>query len=156
MHLRRQFENFGTATKTLVNRLSRGVFREDRRPAEARIRDARGRVVRSIGTPQTFLNPDQVTSLVAMYQTGASVRDVAEHFGVAHTTALAHLKRQSVPMRRRGLPLALVPEAAQLYRDECWTLMEIGLKFGVSAGAVRRAIGRAGVVIGPRGRRPTG
>jgi hypothetical protein len=111
VHLSRQFENFSPAAKTLVRRLARGVYCEDRRPVEPRIRDDRGPLVRSIGKAQTFLGAAQVDELAAMYVVGATVRDVAEHFRVHHTTVLAYLKRRAVPLRRRGLDPADIADA---------------------------------------------
>jgi DNA-directed RNA polymerase specialized sigma24 family protein len=111
-------------------------------------------MVRSIGMAQTLLSPQQVASVVALYEPGVSVSEVASRFDVHHTTVLAHLRRQSIPLRRTGLNRPQVEEATHLYRGG-WTLMEIGLKFGVSQGAVRRALDGTAAIIRPRGRRPS-
>lgn len=87
-----------------------------------------------------------------MYLAGAKAREVAEHFGVHHTTALAHLKRRPIPLRRRGLDPTKTPEAAALY-EQGLTLLEAGRRFGVGQGTVRRALDSSGVPIRPRGRR---
>lgn len=108
--------------------------------------------MRSIEKVQTFLTDEEVDALVAMYEAGATVREVAECFRVHHTTALAHLKRRSIPLRRRGLASTDVPEATALYRQGL-TLLEVGRRFGVSQGAVRRALHSSGVTIRPRGPR---
>lgn len=48
--------------------------------------------------------------------------------------------------------MADTPEAVRLYEGGL-TLVEVGLKFGVSQQAVRRAMAAEGVEIRPRGRR---
>ena len=151
MDLNRQFENFPPATKTLANRLSKGVYRRDRRPAEARIRDDRGPLVRSIGMPQTFLSDAQVDELVAAYRGGADTHEVAEMFGVHYRTAVAHLRRRSIPLRQRGLDDAQQKVACRLYADGL-TLMEVGLRLGVAQSTVGRAVVKAGYPLRPRGR----
>lgn len=74
-----------------------------------------------------------------------------EKFGVYYRTVAAHLGRRSVPLRRRGLIEIQIPEATRLY-ERGMTLMEVGLHFGVSQQAVRRAVAAAGVTIRSRGR----
>lgn len=101
--LSREFSNVSPQAKTLARRLSRGVYRHHRRPAEPRIRDSRGPLVRSIGMAQTFLDADQVDELVAMYVAGKTMREIAEHFRVHCTTVAMHLRRRSVPVRRGKL-----------------------------------------------------
>jgi hypothetical protein len=56
-------------------------------------------------------------------------------------------------MDQTFLSAAQVTEAVQLY-EKGLTLMEVGLHFGVSQGAARRAVAAEGVEIRPRGRRP--
>ena len=102
---------------------------------------------------QTFLSPTQVEELVALYEEGATLVELGKRFGIHRRTAAAHLVRQSVPIRRRGLDERHLAEAVELYVDGL-TLMEVGLRFGVSQQAVRRALARAGVRIRPSGRRP--
>ncbi|MGB2949574.1 MAG: hypothetical protein WBB62_14605 [Rhodococcus sp. (in: high G+C Gram-positive bacteria)] len=98
---------------------------------------------------QTLLSPAQVDELVALYEPGATL---GERFSVHRRTAAAHLVRRSVPIRRRGLDECHLPEAVELYAGGL-TLMEVGLRFGVSQQAVRRALAAKGVEIRPSGRR---
>jgi hypothetical protein len=104
-------------------------------------------------TPATFV-VSAPASVVALYESGVSVSKVASRFDVHHITVLAHLRRQSIPRRRTGLNRPQAEEATHLYRGG-WTLTEIGLKFGVSQGAVRRALEGTAAIIRPRGRRPS-
>lgn len=152
-HLRREFENFSPALKTVASRLSRGAYKRSERPLEPSITDDRGRLIRSVGKTQTFLSATQVDELVALYGEGLSIAEVSRKFGIYTRTAAAHLVRRSVPLRQRGLAAADTPEAVRLYESGL-TLMEVGLQFGVSQQAVRRAVAAEGIEIRPRGRRP--
>ena len=49
------FGNSASRTKTLVNRLNRGVYEVSRRPESTALRDDRGSVVGTVETAQTFL-----------------------------------------------------------------------------------------------------
>lgn len=152
VHLRREFENFSPALKTVASRLSRGAYKRSERPLEPSITDDRGRIVRSVGKTQTFLSPAQVDELVALYGEGLSIAELSRKFGIYTRTAAAHLVRRSVPLRQRGLAPEHTPEAVQLYESGL-PLVEVGLRFGVSQQAVRRAVAAEGVEIRPRGRR---
>lgn len=59
---------------------------------------------------------------------------------------------EQIPIRRRGLDESDVTEAVELYEGGS-TLIEVGLRFGVSQQAVRRALDVEGVTIRPGGRR---
>ena len=113
--LRREFENPGSALKTVALRRSRGVYKRDRRPSEPTVVDSRGRMVRAVGMAQTFLKPEQVDELVALYQQGWTLVKLAERFGIHKRTAAAHLVRRSVPLRGKGLGEEDRAEAVQLY-----------------------------------------
>src|SRR5699024_8686143 len=148
--LRREFENIGPALKTVASRWSRGSYRKSKRPVEPPVVDARGRLVRSVGMAQTFLKPEQVDELVALYRQGWTLVRLAERFGIHKRTAAAHLVRRSVPIRGKGLAEEDRAEAARLYEDGA-TLLDLGLRFGVSQQAVRRALVTLGVKIRPSG-----
>ncbi|MEZ4588673.1 MAG: hypothetical protein R2909_20035 [Gemmatimonadales bacterium] len=107
-------------------------------------------MVRSVGIPQTFLTAAQVAKLVAAYGEGLTLAELGERFGIHHRTARAHLARQKVPLRTRGLDAKHVPEAVRLYEGGT-SLMEIGLRFGASQNAVRRALAAQDVTIRSRG-----
>lgn len=150
--LRREFENIGQALKTVVSRWSRGAYKKSKRPVEPPVVDSRGRLVRSVGMAQTFLKPEQVDELVALYQQGWTLVKLAERFGIHKRTAAAHLVRRSVPLRGKGLAEADRAEAVQLYEGGA-TLLEVGLRFGVSEQTIRRALVVEGVTIRQSGRR---
>ncbi len=93
---------------------------------------------------QTLLTDAQVAELVAAYVAGADTSELSERFRIHRRTVVAHLVRQSVPLRRRGLASEHVTEAVQLYQSGS-SLSDIGLRFGASAGTVRRVLIAHGV-----------
>ena len=96
------FGNSAPKTKTLVNRLDRGVYEVSRRPQNTAPKDDRGPVVRTVETAQTFLTASEVDALVGDYLAGMSVKALAERYGIHRATVFAHLRRRNVPSRRQG------------------------------------------------------
>lgn len=101
-------------TKTLVNRLNRGVYEVSRRPESTAPRDDRGPVVRTVETAQTFLAAAEVDALVGDYLAGMGVKALAERYGTHRATVFSHLSRRNVPSRRPGLGLDEKVEAVRL------------------------------------------
>ncbi len=99
------FGNSAPKTKTLVNRLDRGVYEVSRRPQNTAPKDDRGPVVRTVETAQTFLTASEVDALVGDYLAGMSVKTLAERYGIHRATVFSHLRRRNVPSRRPGLGL---------------------------------------------------
>lgn len=81
--LRDTFCNIPQRAQTLVTRWKRGVYRDQRRAAEARISAARGPLVRRIETAQTFLAAAEIDNLIGDYLGGASINDLAQQYGHA-------------------------------------------------------------------------
>lgn len=50
------------------------------------------------------LNKFQGEEAVALYQSGNSIRKIAEQFCVSHMTIKRVLKKQGIPLRRAGRP----------------------------------------------------
>ena len=98
----------------------------------------------AVGKVQTFLTPAQIEALVASYRAGASTTELSKTFGIHRRTVVAHLHRQSVPLRRDGLPAKHAKTAARLY-CEGWSLAQIGTKFGTTANTVRVVLLAQGV-----------
>jgi hypothetical protein len=92
-----------------------------------------------------------VSELVAAYQAGSTVTDLARKFSVQRETVYDTLKRQGVPLRKIGLSPEEVTEAAALY-SEGWPLARIGEKLDVAGNTVGNALRKADVVL----RRPGG
>ena len=108
--------------------------------------------MRSIGKAQTFLTEAQIDQVVALYEDGMSMEDIAQKFRAHRRTIAAHLIRRGKPLGRyRRVQPGDVAEAAELYKGGM-TLAELGRRFGVSQSAVKTAVTSAGVSIRPRGR----
>jgi hypothetical protein len=71
------------------------------------------------------LDSDQVQQLIAGYQSGATVYELGERFGIERRTVSSILHRSGVPMRRRGLSPEQVDEAIHLYKLG-WSLARVG------------------------------
>lgn len=124
-----------------------------RRSREAQINDSRGPNVRELRNLQTLPSPEQVASLVAEYEQGVPVRELADRCNVHRTTVTEHARRHGLVLHRRSLDEDERVKAAGLYEDGL-TMSEIAERFGVSTGATRTALVSEGVAIrrrGPRG-----
>lgn len=139
------FGNSAPKTKTLVNRLLRGVYKVSARPQSSALRDDRGPVVRTVETAQTFLTASEVDQLVGDYLAGMSVKSLAERYGIHRATVFSHLRRRNVPSRRPGLCLDEKAEAVRLARAGV-SMRAISRRMGVDRKAVRAALVEAGVI----------
>lgn len=101
--------------------------------------------MRTVETVQTFLTASEVDHLVADYEAGAGVQDLAEKYGIHRGTVFAHLRRREVPRRRPGLSDHEQAEAVHLSRGGM-SMRAIGRQMGVDRKAVRVALVGAGVV----------
>ena len=140
------FGNSAPKTKTLVNRLDRGVYEVSRRPQDTAPKDDRGPVVRTVETAQTFLTAAEVDALVGDYLAGMSVKALAERYGIHRATVFAHLRRRNVPSRRPGLGIDEKAEAVRLARAGV-SMRAIGRRMGVDRKAVRAALVEAGLIV---------
>jgi lambda repressor-like predicted transcriptional regulator len=95
------------------------------------------------------LKPGEIARLVAGHQTGATVRELAGQFGIHRKTVSAHLRREGVTIRPRGLQPSEVDEAARLY-GQGWSTVGLGKTFGVSSHTIGAALRAAGVAIRTR------
>lgn len=98
---------------------------------------------------QHWLEPDEIAELVATYQAGATIDELAARFAVHRTTVMGHLGRSGVTRRQRGLAPEQVEEAARFYLGG-WSLARVGDHFQVGAETVRRNLMSAGCTIRPR------
>jgi DNA invertase Pin-like site-specific DNA recombinase len=95
-------------------------------------------------TPQP-LDPDQVSELVAAFEAGVEVKQLATVYGINRSTVQDHLKRRGVRRRRRKLNGAAIEKIVGLYLQG-WTIEAIGPELRVGASTVRRALlNRTGV-----------
>ncbi len=111
-----------------------------------------GGSARRPGPPvQRRLTPSDLEAVVARYQSGRSLNDLATEFGVHHRTVADHLKRLGIARRVNlaKLNAADVKRAASRYRAGA-SLATVGMALNVDASTVQRAFKRAGVPIRPR------
>lgn len=67
---------------------------------------------------QTFLTPSEIDQLVADYEAGSGVQELAEKYGIRRATVFAHLQRRGVPRRRPGLNKQEQAKAVRLSRED--------------------------------------
>jgi DNA-directed RNA polymerase specialized sigma24 family protein len=98
---------------------------------------------------QRRLLADEAEALVAAYDAGTSINELAATYGIHRTTVVDHLDRAGVS--RRPTPLAEVDIDAlvQLYAQG-WSLAKIARQFGVQPTSVYYRLVRAGVAMRPR------
>ncbi len=105
--------------------------------------------VSSLRQAQTRLTVAQTKELLAQYQQGVPVKELAAQFRIARQTVTEIYRRAGLEPRRRGLSFAQVRLAAKLYNDGA-SLATVGKKFNVNAETVRLALRAVGVQIRPR------
>ena len=93
--------------------------------------------------PPRRLSSGEVARLVARYEAGAKVRELAIEFGVHKHTVSAHLARQGIPTRIGGRVVdeAAALEIIRLYTDG-QTMDAIAEQLGVAQSTVSRVVGR--------------
>lgn len=96
---------------------------------------------------QKRLTADDATQLLAAYESGIGVNELARRFQTHRTTVSNLLDRHGIVRRSRGLDPADVPEAARLYEDG-WSLARLGQHFEVTGhNTISDALRKAGVTI---------
>lgn len=96
---------------------------------------------------QRRLREPEAAELVASYQNGATLKQLAQRFEVHHQTVAAILKRAGVPRRHQRLSHAQIVEAAGLYASGL-SFARLGERYEVDASTVRYAFLRAGYQLG--------
>ena len=77
------------------------------------------------------LGTKQVQQLIADYQSGATVYELGDRFGIERRTVSSILHRHGVAMRRRGLSPEQVDDAIHFYKLG-WSLARVGDHLGVN------------------------
>lgn len=95
---------------------------------------------------QNRLKPEEIDRLVAMYESGSSVNQLAELVKIHRTTVMAHLKRRGIPTRPtvRALTDEQVQEVIKLYKGGLSTAA-IAIRYDVNPGTIRNELIRADV-----------
>jgi chromosomal replication initiation ATPase DnaA len=90
------------------------------------------------------LGEQQVQQLIAGYQSGATVYELGDRFGIERRTVSNILQRHGVTMRRRGLSPDQVNDAIHLY-SLGWSLARVGQHFDVDHTTVLNKLRERGV-----------
>jgi DNA invertase Pin-like site-specific DNA recombinase len=93
VELRRQFSNSSPAAKSLVKRLVQQIGKIGGVRTDPRFEDARGPNVRELRCIQRRLQRPEVEALLADYESGARVGELARAYGIHRTTVSAHVVR---------------------------------------------------------------
>ena len=112
--------------------------------------DARGPNVRVLRQAQRRLSPAELEALIAEYEAGARVCELAKVYELHRTTVAKHVARAG--KTRPVMTETQIEEAVVLYQDG-WTLHGVGQRLGVADQTVRRALVERGTTIRPGGRR---
>lgn len=86
--------------------------------------------------------------MIAAYEAGARVCDLARAYDLHRTTVASHIARAG--KTRPVMTEAQIDEAVRLY-GEGWTLHEVGRGMGVADQTVRRVLVERAVTIRPDG-----
>jgi|ERR1700722_3444742 len=95
---------------------------------------------------QTRLEAEKASELIQLYQSGATVYELAETFSVHRQTVSAILKRNKVRMRRTVLSEAEIDRAIEFY-DSGLSLAKVGARLDRTASTIRRVLLAQGVPI---------
>lgn len=85
------------------------------------------------------LAPKQTEDLIASYEAGATMVELAMNYRITRQTVAIILRRESVPLRRNGLSSEQVAQAIQL-RSQGMSLKAIGKQLGVDGATVWRRL----------------
>ena len=98
------------------------------------------------------LREPEIQELVAAYQAGATLQQLAERFRITPQTVSVRLKREGITPRWRRLTDADADEAVRLYAQGL-SLARVGERLGFSADTVRLQLMKHGVKMrDPQGR----
>ncbi len=95
---------------------------------------------------QVRLTPARVAKLVAAYEAGLDMNELAKLYGIHRHSVRAHLDKAGVELRRRGLTQAQVDEAVRLYVTGS-SLARLGQQLGCDHTTVGRALRHRGVAL---------
>jgi transposase len=102
---------------------------------------------------QTRLSFPNRAKVVADYERGDAVKDIAARYGVHRATVTEVLRRAEAPVRRYGLPEPVREEAARLYTQGLG-IRAVADRLGISYEGAHAGIVAHGAVLRPPGRQP--
>lgn len=107
--------------------------------------------------PNTRLRPEQITQLIADYQAGVHLRELAKNYKISESTVKRHIRASGVPHRTTwALTAEQVREATHLYVEERWSILRLSKHLGCAEETVRNALRKNGVTLRTRGRPKSG
>ena len=112
--------------------------------------DARGPNVRLLRQAQRRLAPAELEALIAEYEAGARVCELAKHYDLHRTIVARHVARAG--KTRPVMTEAQIDEAVVLCRDG-WTLHNVGQRLGVADQTIRLVLVERVMTIRAGGRR---
>lgn len=98
---------------------------------------------------QVRLTDDEIDQVVAGYQAGLALAELATAFGADRRTLAGWLQQRGVSRRGRRFTATDIDEAIRLYRDG-WSLAQIADHFGVYPQSIRYHLQKAGIELRPR------
>lgn len=121
------------------------------RPSDVRSEGPREEEGRLSNPPQRRLSPADVHELIAAYQAGATISQLAADLGVHRTTVAVHLDRHQVPRHHEQTAWddSTLDEAAELYAAGL-SLIDVADRFGIDPQTVANRFRRAGVAVRQR------
>ena len=121
------------------------------RPSDDHAEERREEEGRLSIPPQRRLSPAAVEDLIAAYQAGATVTQLAVEFGIHRTTVTGHLDRHGVP-RHSGQTAwddKILNEAADLYESGL-SLADVADRYEIDPQTVANRFRRSGVPVRPQ------
>lgn len=113
-------------------------------------------VARPARTPATRsirdLRADELAAMIADYQSGATLIELASKHGYNRVGISCALKHASVRLRNQGLNTEQIDQAVRLYQSGM-SLARIGDRFDVNATTVRTRLIQRGVTMRPASER---
>jgi plasmid maintenance system antidote protein VapI len=101
---------------------------------------------RYVGTADTDHQPghDQAEQVIADYQSGATVYELGNQYGIDRKTVSRILHRHNIPIRRTGLLPEQVDEATRLH-DNGWSTTQIAQHLNVNQRTIQRRLAERGI-----------
>lgn len=90
------------------------------------------------------LKPAEIERLMAWYQAGSTIYQLAEQFHIHRDTVSKILERAGIPRRNRPLTASQIEQAAALYETGL-SLESIGTELGCAGSTVWHAFQKAGI-----------
>lgn len=105
---------------------------------------------RRVRKQQHRLTDNEQVNLVAAYNAGRTVQQLAEQFCTSRQTVSSVLNKHGIPRGRRTISADEISIASQLYKDGL-SLARIGKRLEMDAGTIHDALRKVGIKMRPVG-----